>query len=81
MLARVAKEREGHRASRRKCKCVLLLLVCEWLVAQNRPRGKEERTIWAEPQNGTAFRYSSAPHSHQSRLCFQLPSVLLHTVK
>jgi hypothetical protein len=59
MLARVAKEREGHRASRRKCKCVLLLLVCEWLVAQNRPRGKEERTIWAEPQNGTAFRYNN----------------------
>ncbi len=42
MLARVAKEREGHSSRRRKCKCVLLLLVCEWLVAQSRPKGKEE---------------------------------------
>lgn len=62
MLARVAKEREGHSARRRKCKCVLLLLVCEWLVAQSRPKGKEERTIWAEPQNGTAFRYIAYGH-------------------
>ncbi len=43
----------GHSARRRKCKCVLLLLVCEWLVAQSRPKGKEERTIWAGPQNDT----------------------------